>query len=212
MNLHASHGNKKYWVSQREYQRLAGIELVKNRIHMTDRLGGDTIIIHIPTTEPHEDRSAWLKLIRKSLDQLEPFAMHHSVRIALENMPGDDFEMLETLLSEYDPGFLGLCFDSGHANLGGHDFEHLKQLKNRLIAVHLHDNDGITDQHNIPFTGTVDWEDLANAIASSAYEQCVNLEIVIDDSEYKDEDEFLQHAYLAGEKLATMIDAKRIIL
>ncbi len=205
LNLYASHGNEKYWISKREYQRLAGIELVQNRIEMTARLGGDVVIIHIPTTGPLETRPAWLQQIRKSLDQLEPFATRRTVRIALENMPGDDFSMLDTILSEYEPGFLGLCFDSGHGNLGENSLEHLKRLRNRLIAVHLHDNDGVHDQHKIPFTGTVDWAGLANVIASSAYKQCVNLEVVIKESGYKDEDAFLQHSYLAGEKLTAII-------
>ena len=211
LNLHASHGNEKYWASPREYQRLAGIELVKNRIQMAARLGGEVIIIHIPTTAPLEARPAYLKQIRKSLDQLEAFSRNHSVRIALENMAGDDWEMLDTLLPEYDPGYLGLCYDSGHANLNGYGIAHLERLKERLIAVHLHDNDGNSDQHKIPFTGTVDWTDLAIVIASSAYKQCVNLEVVLRESGFKDEAAFLQHAHQAGEKLAMLIKAKQVI-
>src|SRR4030066_2396333 len=93
LNLHASHGNEKYWISHRNYQRLAGIGWVRNRIRMTAKLGGNVIILHIPTTEPKETRPPKLKQIRKSLDQLEPFARSHSMQIALENMTGDDFEM-----------------------------------------------------------------------------------------------------------------------
>ena len=131
------------------------------------------------------------------------------MRIALENMPEDDFTLLDTLLSEYDPGFLGLCFDSGHANLGGDSFEQLKRLKDRLIAVHLHDNDGSRDQHKIPFTGTVNWADLASVMASSAYAGCVNLEVIIKESGYQDEDAFLRQSFLAGERLASMIASSR---
>jgi sugar phosphate isomerase/epimerase len=178
---------------------------------MTARLGGEVLIIHIPTTKPLESRPTWLRQIRKSLDQIELYAKSHSVRIALENMARDDWEMLETLLPEYGPGFVGLCFDSGHANLSGHDFGHLDPLKDRLIAVHLHDNDGIRDQHKIPFTGTVDWENLAIIIASSAYDQCVNLEVVFDDTDYPNEETFLQHAHHAGEQLTELIKLKRII-
>ncbi len=208
LNLHASQGKEKYWISQLEYQRLAGIELVQNRIEMTARLGGDVVIIHIPTTEPFETRPLWLMQIRKSLDQLQPFAASRTVRLALENMPGDDFDMLESLLSEYEAQFLGLCFDSGHANLGGIGLHHLERVRDRLIAVHLHDNDGKYDQHKIPFTGTVDWASLADIFAASTYEQGVNLEVVIKESGYSDEDLFLQHAYDAGEKLTRMIRSR----
>jgi sugar phosphate isomerase/epimerase len=209
LNLHATQGKKKYWVSFDEAQREAGVKLVKNRIKMTARLGGQVAIIHIPTTEPLDRRPARMTQIRKSLDTLESFTRNHGVRLALENMDCDDFEMLETLLVEYDPGYLGLCFDSGHANLGGPGMEKLDQLKSRLIALHLHDNDGVSDQHKIPFTGSVNWPELARAIATSAYQACVNLEVGIHQTGYQDEMSFLLHSRQAGEQLAAMIESKR---
>jgi len=48
LDLHASHGQERSWTSSREYERLAGVELVQNRIEMTAQLGGDVIVIHIP--------------------------------------------------------------------------------------------------------------------------------------------------------------------
>jgi sugar phosphate isomerase/epimerase len=210
LNLHASHGKEKYWVSPSEYQRLSGIELVKNRIQMAAFLEAKVVIVHIPTTRPRETRPAWLELTRKSLDLLEPFAMRYSMRLAVENMPDDDWEMLETVLGEYHPGYMGLCYDSGHANLNGGDFAHLERLKDRLIAVHLHDNDGASDQHKIPFTGTFDWETLAGVIAASAYRECLNLEVHIRNSGDTDEVGFLQHTYQAGKQLAAMIDGRRM--
>lgn len=42
-DLHASAGIEKFWISAREYERLAGVELVKNRIHMAARLSSDVI-------------------------------------------------------------------------------------------------------------------------------------------------------------------------
>lgn len=205
LNLHGSHGQDRFWVSADENQRQGGIELAKNRIKMTAVLGGDVIIMHIPTVAPPETRPAWLTQIRQSLDDIELFARSHRVRVALENMIGDDFEMLETLLLEHDPDFLGLCFDSGHANMGGLGLAGLVQLKDRLIAIHLHDNDGMSDQHKLPYTGSIEWSNVIRAIASSSYQQCVNLEVHISESGILDESEFLRQAYLAGEKLSKMI-------
>jgi len=81
-------GRRNAGLASREYQRLAGVELVQNRIKMTARLDGDVIILHIPAAEPPGSGAAHLLQIRKSLDRLEPFARRHNVRIALENMPG----------------------------------------------------------------------------------------------------------------------------
>jgi sugar phosphate isomerase/epimerase len=206
LNLHASQGKEKYWCSFLEYQRQAGVELVENRLQMAARLGAEVIILHAPTKVSPEVREKTLGPVRKSLDKLASFAQRHGVRIALENMGEDDFGMLETLLAEYPINFLGLCYDSGHGNLGGRGLEHLERVKERLIAVHLHDNDGSDDQHKIPFTGSVDWERLAGILATSSYQQCLNLEVVIQETGISDEAEFLRQTHLAGEKLAEMVE------
>jgi len=205
LNLHASHGREKYWNSFLEYQRLAGVELVQNRIAMTARLGAEVVIIHVPSSAGEEVREAMLEPVRRSLDAVLPFAKSHGVRVAIENMESDDFWMLTTLLNEYPADVLGLCYDSGHGNIDGRGLDNLEKVKDRLIALHLHDNDGKDDQHKIPFTGTVDWERLARIIAASPYEQCMNLEVVIQKTGIKDEAEFLRQSHAAGEQLAGLV-------
>ena len=85
-DLHASAGVEKCWYSTVEYERLAGVELVRNRIEMTATLGGDVIILHL-AAEPGNPavRSAYWDCVRRSLDGLEPVARQHGVRIALEH-------------------------------------------------------------------------------------------------------------------------------
>jgi sugar phosphate isomerase/epimerase len=205
LNLHASHGKEKYWCSFLEYQRKSGVELVQNRIRMAAVLGADVVIIHVPSSAGAEVREAMLEPVRKSMDEVLPFARSHNIRIAIENMETDDFGMLSTLLDEYDADVLGLCYDSGHGHIDGRGLDNLEKLKERLIALHLHDNDGSNDQHKIPFTGTVDWQRLARIIAASPYDKGINLEVVIQNSGIKDEAEFLREAYSAGKKLDEMI-------
>lgn len=210
LNLHGSHGQERYWVSHDENQRKAGVELVKNRATLAARLGGEVMIMHIPSNAPPEQRPAFLTQIRKSLEDIEPFINDLGIRVALENMTGEDFEMLETLIPENDPGFLGFCYDAGHGNMGGKGIQGLEGFKDRLIAIHLHDNDGANDQHKIPFTGTVDWELLMGVIASSAYRECINLEVLIRESGIKQETEFLRQAYQAGERLSRMMEEAQV--
>jgi sugar phosphate isomerase/epimerase len=206
LNLHASQGREKYWCSFLEYQRRAGVELVQNRIAMTARLGAEVVILHVPSTVAAEALEQTLGPVRRSLDELRVFAQERGVRIAVENMEGEDFAMLKTLLAEYDEGYLGLCYDSGHGNMGGKGLDHLEQVKDRLIALHLHDNDGMDDQHKIPFTGTVDWARLARIIAESPCNGPLNLEVMITHSGIQDQTEFLRQSRLAGERLAEMVD------
>ncbi|MCX7591882.1 MAG: sugar phosphate isomerase/epimerase, partial [Kiritimatiellae bacterium] len=199
LDLHGSVGPEKNWGSVREYERLAGVELVKNRLEMTAALDGDVVIMHLPQ-EPNCDAT------RRSLDALERLARHLGVRIALEN---GRFDEIGVILAEYSPLFIGLCYDSGHGNLIPDGLDRLSEWAHRLISVHLHDNDGREDQHRLPFTGTVDWERLAGIIARSAYSKCVSMEVSMRRSGWTDEERFLSATREAGIRLSGLIAAAR---
>jgi len=201
LDLHGSAGQEKNWASPRTHERLAGVELVANRIDMTARLGADVVVMHVPNDPASTP-------VRKSLDELEPFAKERNVRLAIENTRNCD--ALRALLAEYGPDYLGLCYDSGHGNMSPDGLDTLDEMKDRLIAVHLHDNDGRTDQHNLPFSGTTDWPRLARLVARSAYTGCVSLESNMrHHCDYDDEEAFLAAAFAAATRLAAMVEAQR---
>jgi sugar phosphate isomerase/epimerase len=208
-DLHGSKGVEKDWVSPREYKRLAGVELVKNRIHMAHKLGTDVVIIHVHRApdEPGEKVLFWSQL-RKSLDEVQPFALKRGVQIALENL-GLNYATLHQVLSQYSPEYIGICYDSGHGHYteGGLDF--LDQIRDRLISIHLHDNQGSRDEHNLPFSGTIDWVRLTQLLAKSAYSKAVNLEVAIRNSGITDEAKFLSKAFECGTILDRMIEEAR---
>ena len=60
-----------------------------------------------------------------------------------------------------------MCYDSGHENFLTPHANFLQKHGDRLMCVHLHDNNGLTDQHKIPFTGSVNWEYVALSLAST---------------------------------------------
>ncbi len=195
LDLHGSKGSEKNWVSDSEYERLAGVELVKNRIGMTAQLGGEVVIMH------PGDLSR-LTQLRKSLDGLYSFAKKHNVRIALEN---GDFELIQKILTEYPSDFVGLCYDSGHGNMKPGSLTKLDSIKDRLISIHLHDNDGATDQHKIPFSGTINWQKLIHIISESSYNKYISLEVITTNSAIKDESKFLDYAYKVSIDLTKML-------
>jgi sugar phosphate isomerase/epimerase len=209
LDIHASDGREKNWTSEREYERQAGVELVRNRIDMASALGADAIVMHVPDfSDPLDEDKRWVQL-RKSLDHLEPYARAHHVRIAIENCSDNNVATIERLYELYGPDYLGLCYDCGHGNLTGHGLDQLERLKGRLYVTHLHDNDGTGDQHNIPFTGTVDWPRLAGLLATSSYKKPISLESNMHRSGIGDEREFLQKAFAAGTRLSGMVDVAR---
>jgi sugar phosphate isomerase/epimerase len=205
LDLHASHGLERSWGALDEELRIAGVELIENRIIMAASLSSHVIILHVPEKPPGTvRRTRFYEALFRSLDELEPIAKRHGVRIAIENMPGDDFSDIRRLFARYGSTFLGLCYDSGHGNIGGGGLDHLEQHRDRLISIHLHDNDGIFDLHNLPFTGTVDWPRLAHAVRGSAYEGCVSLESNVRGLAV-DGDAFLADAHAAASRLALLV-------
>ncbi len=80
---------------------------------------------------------------------------------------------------------LGFCFDTGHANLVGLDFEEfLTTLGSRLKVLHIHDNDGLADLHQIPFVFTrtrenkssTDWEGFVRGLRAIGFDGVLNFE------------------------------------
>jgi len=210
-DVHGSAGQEKNWGAFVEYERLAGVELVQNRIEMAARLGSDVVVMHLPPEpEGTEGKDMFKAQLQKSLDELNPCATENGVCIALENGVAETrFGMIEWALSRYDPAYVGVCYDAGHGNIHAGSLDWLERWKDRLAAIHLHDNDGSDDQHRLPFAGTVDWERLVRIIAQSSYTKCVNLESMMYTSPIKDEGVFLAEALRAGERISEMIDAHR---
>lgn len=203
LDLHGSSGKENIWWSNLEPERLAGVELVKNRIDMTSELGSDVIVMH---ADEYSDA------LRKSLDELESYAKERNVRIAIENCEAANFSIIEKLFNEYTPDYVGLCYDSGHGNIqGAMGLDNLKRFSDRLIAIHLHDNDGKTDQHKPLFSGTIDWDRLTTILAESAYKKPLNLEVSTINAEIKDEKTFLQQSFETGNNLSKMLDKKKVL-
>lgn len=213
LDIHGSVGPEKNWFSTEEYQRQAGRDLVANRMRMLRALEGTgTVMMHIPgyrsvTSEvekPFIEKS--VDALRKSLDELMPLSQELHVPIAVENMPYDSFIIIEKLLSEYPAECLGLCYDSGHGHLfDNKGLDHLDHNKNRLLALHIHDNNGTGDQHQPPFYGTLEWERFASILRASNYPREISFELAIRNTPFAENHEaFMDDAYARCLKFAKM--------
>jgi sugar phosphate isomerase/epimerase len=198
--VHGTDGDENKWYSAKDYQRLSGVELVQNRIHLAQRIGTDVVVMHVPWEAEELDP------LRMSLDTLRLFAAERGVHLAVENC--GNFDILKKLFSEYEPEYIGLCYDAGHGNMDG-DIENLETVLDRLLIMHLHDNNGTDDQHNPIFSGTLDWEQLAGVLAKSRCKQPVNMEIMRAGSGFDDETAFLAHVYETGEPFSEMMETVR---
>jgi len=174
---------------------------------MTAELGADVAILHMPGMYDQLDNvpDVWEQVWR-SFDELVPVIRATGVRIAIENGP---IRHIANILIRYGPDEFGMCYDCGHGNCIPDGLEQLDDLRERLISVHLHDNDGKGDLHNPLFSGTMDWEKLAAIMARSAYAKCVSMEVTMPNSGIEDEREFLATAFETGTRLTQMIASRK---
>ncbi len=134
------------------------------------------------------------------LHSILPFAREMNITVCLENIynnytgrivegPCCDIkkviERIDRMNDNYHAEVLGFCFDTGHANLIGLDNENfITLLGNRLKVLHIHDNDGIGDLHQIPFTFTksrenissTDWDGFLKGLRNINYQGVLNFE------------------------------------
>lgn len=69
------------------------------------------------------------------------------------------------------------CFDTGHAHLIGKDvYNALLVIGDRVEAFHIHDNDGISDQHIIPYTGKLDWDRFIAGVKAIGFKGTLSFE------------------------------------
>jgi sugar phosphate isomerase/epimerase len=71
----------------------------------------------------------------------------------------------------------GICLDFGHAHMDGDLVDAIETVAEHLITVHVHDNRGRTDDHLVPFEGTIDWPAALTAMQKVGYEGSILFEI-----------------------------------
>jgi len=150
-------------------------------LEITSALGADVMVIHsgfLPFFSRGGRRHWFSNWAVRMVPVLEK-ARELGIRLALENSWEDRPELLEHLIELIPSGDLYVCIDTGHLNT----FSKLsidywwKRLGERVIAMHLHDNDGVSDDHLPPGTGTFDFSRLGELLALMQDKPILDLEI-----------------------------------
>ena len=102
-------------------------------------------------------------------------AEQKNVNIALENLRKSDH--LRYLFAHIPSARLGFCYDSGHHHCRNPQEDILTLFGARLMALHLHDNDGTGDQHKMPLDGSADWANIMKRIAKTGFTGATALEV-----------------------------------
>ncbi len=190
---------------------------LKRAIECTAEAGGKICVIHPDNDKrPEENAEMYFELL--------PFAKGCGVKIATENMwnwdDGKDEasfaacsspESFNAHLDAVNDDWFVACLDIGHAQMRGlhtSPVEMIKALGSRLQALHLHDNDGWHDLHQIPFSMNIDFEGIIKALVEIDYKGYFTLEADRHLSNYTKENAFEGVKALAdvARKLAMMYE------
>lgn len=160
-----------------EHER--GVDALIDAIALASMLGAEKVVVH-GSDAVSDSRSRHMDRAHGVLRELSVVAKESGVVLALENLPpdyiGHTADEIKLLLNGIDEDSIGVCFDSGHANLSGHFAELAESLLPLAITTHLHDNDGITDLHQFPGSGIIDWHNFFDIYRRSASIASIMLE------------------------------------
>lgn len=177
-------------------------EVAPKSMHVCRFLDCRYIVVHgLKLSHDLGSEEAEWRETEKFLDSICPMAKDFGITVCVENIynscggshivegPCCDAykaaERIDRINDRYGSEVLGFCFDTGHANLLGIDFfSFLSTLGNRLKVLHIHDNDGRADLHQLPFTFTrtrenvtsTDWEGFLDGLGAIDFDGVLSFE------------------------------------
>ena len=185
------HALEQNFVLEAEYTRY-----IHNMLEMTFRaahiLGVRDVAIHPILSAPNRRNfDHCLKDNREYFLRLADLAGTYGLRLAIENMLSKrHFDGREewrfctnwlehrALVEAIGCENVGYCFDVGHAHYTGTDlYATPMAMGKRLFAIHVHDNDTFSDQHLLPWQGTIDFCQFTQGLANSGYEGNMTMEV-----------------------------------
>ena len=164
------------------------IEVLKKAIVCADYIGCRNLIVHpfhysgdkrlMPEEEWEINIDRYTRLI--------PRAKEYGVTICLENMfthyhgktyagccgtPDEACACVDELNRIAGAPCFGFCLDTGHLILSGQEIlRSMRRLGKRIRAFHVHDNDGVSDQHIAPYLGVMDWNRFSEGLADIEFD------------------------------------------
>ena len=145
-------------------------ECLLRGLEVTAGLGGRVMVMHT-NYSPFYSRAGlreWLGNWSARMPAVLESAKRLGVTLAVENAWEENPRVLEHLVDLLPAGGAAVCLDIGHVSA----FSRLSVnrwwnvLGERVVALHLHDNDGLSDDHMAPGRGIADYPALVDILRS----------------------------------------------
>lgn len=159
------------------------IELTRRSVVATGILGAENIVVH-PMAYSKEGNRAFYENFFPAMEK-------YGVNVLVENtgntLTGDEKpdrlytgRQMRDLIEYINHPLFHACWDTGHANLEGHQRQDILDLGEHLRAIHFNDNKGLRDDHMIPFCGSLKIDEVMTALKDINYDgyftfECSNM-------------------------------------
>lgn len=140
--------------SNGEYKDYA-INVLRQGIDFAYQQGIDTVILHASSGQ---NPPPITPIGISNFETIADYCLRRQVVLAIENIRRVDY--VEVLLTNLIAPNVKFCFDIGHANAFTHNLYSYNwdTLFKKLHCIHIHDNNGIEDQHLIPGMGNIQFD------------------------------------------------------
>jgi len=176
---------------------------LKKAFALIDIFKPKTIVCHLNFEENKQGykKDAWEESAFATWNELLQMAIQCGCRLMLENTYEQTPEAHKSILSKLNSKHAGFCLDVGHLmSFAKCDWQQwLPNLSPWLGQLHLHDNNGVQDQHLAPGRGNFDFQGLFQFFANNSLKPLVTLE------PHSEEDLWQALAYLDRSKILDMI-------
>lgn len=161
----------KIWLDDAE-----GDELVESYINDLNTIKEKNIPMVVMHLTSKDVAPAYGEIGLNRFKKIVDYAESLNIKVAFENTKIKGY--LDYVLSNITNSNCGICFDAGHCHAHFDDEFNWELYKDRIFAIHLHDNDKSRDQHYLPGDGTIDWNDTINKLKEANYNGPITLETV----------------------------------
>ncbi|HUL62296.1 MAG TPA: sugar phosphate isomerase/epimerase family protein [Methanocella sp.] len=162
--------------------REATIVQVGDVIEFAEQVEARLVTVHMHTRFGLYDRKELIRTMAEGMTALCDRAATSGMAVTVENVDQGPEDMRR--LFELEPR-AKFHLDVGHANLmcsgGAHIYEFIRDFRDRLYHVHVHDNRGGNDVHSdlhLPLgSGNIDWPRVVKALKEAGYNRTVTFEV-----------------------------------
>lgn len=162
-----------------------------------------------PKRHPHRDSEKVFSHNVKWLRGWAEVCDEHGASMAIENLWEPKASEIIRTIDEIGRDNIHVCLDTGHAYLARIEpAAMVKELGDRLKVLHIHDNDGASDQHVLPYVGRIDWPGFVSSLRAIGFEGIMSLEVHCQVQRMPEDviDDAVRLALKVGRHLAELLD------